>query len=108
MCGGRALLWGAAGRRPMYAVARRRMVMRIKAILAAAVCGFIYSTSALCQPATPGGPPASSGNPPVGVAALPATPKRDQATAASRVIAVTVYQGNALVTREVDVPAGQG
>jgi Domain of unknown function (DUF4139)/N-terminal domain of unknown function (DUF4140) len=29
-------------------------------------------------------------------------------TASSRVSAVTVYQGNALVTREVDVPAGQG
>jgi hypothetical protein len=31
-----------------------------------------------------------------------------QKTAASRVVAVTVYQGNALVTREVDVPAGNG
>src|SRR5262245_54138074 len=29
-------------------------------------------------------------------------------TAPSRVSAVTVYQGNALVTREVDVPAGKG
>ncbi len=29
-------------------------------------------------------------------------------TAPSRVVAVTVYQGNALVTREVDVPAGNG
>src|SRR5262245_52559136 len=29
-------------------------------------------------------------------------------TAPSRVSAVTVYQGNALVTREVDVPAGRG
>jgi hypothetical protein len=29
-------------------------------------------------------------------------------TATSRVSAVTVYQGNALVTREVDVPAGRG
>ena len=28
-------------------------------------------------------------------------------TAMSRVTAVTVYQGNALVTREVDVPAGE-
>jgi hypothetical protein len=29
-------------------------------------------------------------------------------TAASRVTAVTVYQGNALVTREVDIPQGRG
>jgi hypothetical protein len=29
-------------------------------------------------------------------------------SASSRVTAVTVYQGNALVTREVDVPEGKG
>ena len=32
----------------------------------------------------------------------------DQITAESRVVAVTVYQGQALVTREVDLPAGGG
>jgi Domain of unknown function (DUF4139)/N-terminal domain of unknown function (DUF4140) len=43
------------------------------------------------------------------VAQEPAAPA-DSApkTAPSRVVAVTVYQGNALVTREVDVPAGNG
>src|SRR5206468_2078945 len=37
-------------------------------------------------------------------AAVEAPPK----SAPSRVAAVTVYQGNALVTREVDVPEGRG
>ena len=36
--------------------------------------------------------------------AAPAAPK----TANSRIIHVTVYQNNALVTREVDVPEGPG
>jgi hypothetical protein len=42
--------------------------------------------------------------------AEPAAAPADQAhkPAASRVTAVTVYQGNALVTREVDVPEGRG
>src|SRR3954468_4841557 len=74
--------------------------MRIKVILAAAVCGLVWSTSAPAQPVAA----ATTGNPPGGVAA----PAAKAASAASRVVAVTVYQGNALVTREVDVPAGQG
>ncbi|HSI32636.1 MAG TPA: DUF4139 domain-containing protein [Tepidisphaeraceae bacterium] len=37
-----------------------------------------------------------------------AAPAKEPVSAASKVTAVTVYVGNALVTREVDVPAGQG
>src|SRR5262245_16292915 len=59
--------------------------------------GLIFcSATALAQPPAPGGDRPA--------AAADATPK----PASSRVSAVTVYQGNALVTREVDVPAGKG
>ena len=41
---------------------------------------------------------------PTGAAASPAAPR----PATSRIVAVTVYQGQALVTREVSVPEGAG
>ena len=40
--------------------------------------------------------------------AVPATPVPGVKTVASRVTAVTVYPNSALVTREVEVPAGTG
>jgi uncharacterized protein (TIGR02231 family) len=49
--------------------------------------------------------PATSGPVAPGLAAEAA---KMPTTAPSRVVSVTVYQGTALVTREVDVPAGQG
>src|SRR3954470_24300306 len=56
-----------------------------------------------------GAPPAA---PPVPAAPAPPPPttrpvEPPQKVAASRIVAATVYQGTALVTREVDVPEGQ-
>ena len=50
------------------------------------------------------GPARAEPGPAPALAKAGPTPK----TAPSRVTAVTVYQGNALVTREVDVPEGKG
>lgn len=47
-------------------------------------------------------------SPPSGEEAVPAPPMPGVKIAASRVAAVTVYPSSALVTREVDVPAGPG
>ncbi len=43
-----------------------------------------------------------------GAATAPVATVKMPAASAGKVISVTVYQGTALVTREVDVPAGQG
>ncbi len=64
----------------------------------------LVCTTSLCT----GPPPAEPGR--AGQDAVPASAPADMTAKAapSRVTAVTVYQGNALVTREVEVPRGQG
>ena len=57
-------------------------------------------------PEVPAAPPAPA--PPAAAGGAGTRPATRPVTAASRVVAVTVYQGSALVTREVDVKEGQG
>jgi hypothetical protein len=71
----------------------------------AILISLISYTLADAQVAPPALPPA-----PAAPAVLPATTRPaepPQKVAASRIVAATVYQGTALVTREVDVPEGQ-
>src|ERR1700710_400210 len=70
--------------------------MRNECVIALLVLGSVC----LGQP-RPGAAPAAATKAAAGVGVR-------QPTAASRIVSVTVYQGTALVTREVDVPAGQG
>ncbi len=70
----------------------------MKNVFAAFAVVVVCSSLVMAQPARPG----------VAAPAKPPTPAKGPTTAPSKVVAVTVYQGNALVTREVDVPAGQG
>jgi len=65
---------------------------------------FVVCTSPLAQGQLSSGP--AGVEPATAPAVAPANPTAK--TAPSRVTAVTVYQGNALVTREVDVPEGKG
>ncbi len=75
------------------------------------VAGIVCASTAWAQAPAPDSPPAQ--NPPKAAAPEPpqAPPPEDippPKAAPSRVTAVTVYQGNALVTREVAVPEGKG
>src|SRR5262245_72009 len=69
-------------------------------------CGL---TAAMVFVAThmPANPPADKAPPPTPNDA-PATPTTGVKGVTSRVVAVTVYQNSALVTREVEVPNGPG
>src|SRR5262245_57741997 len=64
--------------------------MRKNLFLVLPVCVFAAATAAAAEPS------------------VPADPGGQAKTASSRIIHVTVYPTNALVTREVDVPAGPG
>src|SRR5688572_26935652 len=101
-------------RRPAMPALRSRHAILLTASLA------LVSMVAvgIAQPGTPGEPaaPDAAGGTAGGAAGAPAAPAAGPVTrpatrpltAASRVVAVTVYQGSALVTREVDVKEGQG
>jgi hypothetical protein len=71
----------------------------VSAVLAGGVC------LAQSRPTATSGPATAPGAPGV---RLGADATKGPATAPSKVVSATVYQGTALVTREVDVPAGQG
>src|SRR5581483_1327444 len=72
------------------------------------VAGLLLPSTALAQdaPATPVQQPPAAVQEVAGNAAVEDVPRPEPAK--SRVASVTVYQGNALVTREVTVPQGRG
>ena len=79
-------------------------------VAVAALLGLLFVFSAPMQGQAPGGKEPPKKDPPTAERIVPA-PAVDPAVgkiAASRVVAVTVYPNSALVTREVDVPAGKG
>jgi uncharacterized protein (TIGR02231 family) len=75
--------------------------MSKRAALALALAGMIVFVVLAIQPMAANPPLAAKEN-------VPAPPANGARTAASRVVAVTVYPNSALVAREVDVPEGQG
>src|SRR3954469_14146998 len=81
--------------------------MSRRLVFSVTLCG-LMALGLLAVSFVPAQPPA--GNQPVGVnkEAIPAGPMTGVKMAASRVIGVTVYPSNAVVTREVDVPEGAG